>query len=460
MTAAASFSWADCEHCGFPTIHTTAEHEVMWERDDEQAWLDLIADALPVNDGDDFDDDYRDDHDDDPKPPARVVDHPARVVWLAGVERETAEHRERKARGHERAARRKRSAARLGGYSERYAAHKATWHFSRAKGQRERFDSVRGCEERTQLQIVCTACGLVAEHGTRCRIGIVCVSCRGKIASQRRHQFARARKAVLDKARLHGLLYPKRVGGHYSEKLLTLTVPHLAEHDVRTRIRYVLAAWPYFLKRVNQYLRERGEDRAEWLRHAEWTIGGRPGFPGDGQGHPHMHVWFFGPFLPHKREDDRLTEWWREALVRVGFAAERGSLAQRDALEWLRVRTDPVKNGKVDEGGGIVTEVIKYMTKDIIKPGVYVAPEVYARVYEELDGRRPLQASKGFMALGKEEVCCAECGAEKSYLVRLRREGEGEKYGPWMGSVEAHRAHALAQGPPPIAAPFTANEAS
>jgi hypothetical protein len=193
-------------------------------------------------------------------------------------------------------------------------------------------------------------------------------------------------------------------------------------------------------------LREHGEGRVEWLRHTEWTIGGRPGLPGDGRGHPHLHIWFFAPFLPHLAEDDRVTEWWREALVRVGFA-------QRDALDRLVIDLRPVRNGKVGEGGGIVTEVIKYMTKDIIKPGIYVAPEVYARVYEELDGRRPLQASRGFMALGKEEVCCVECGAKKSCLVRLRR--EGEVYGRWMGSIEAYRAHALAQGPPPIAAPAT-----
>ncbi|MGH7295875.1 MAG: hypothetical protein ACRELB_13110 [Polyangiaceae bacterium] len=314
---------------------------------------------------------------------------------------------------------------------------------SRAKGQRGRFDSVRGCEERTHLQIACTACGLVVEHGVRCRIGIVCVSCRGKIASQRRWQFARARNVVLEGALKRGLFSRSRVGGRHSEKLLTLTLPHLPEHHVRTRIDSVLAAWPYFLKQLNAYLRERGES-CEWLRHAEWTIGG------DGQGHPHLHVWFFGPFLPHLPHDDRVTAWWREALVRSGFHCAGGPLALREALNGLVVDLRAVRNGAVDDGGGIVTEVIKYMTKDMVKPGVYVPAETYARVYEAFDGRRPMQASKGFMALGKQEVCCVECGAEKSYLVRLRREGKGETYGPWMGTTEAHRAHALAQGPPPV----------
>ena len=158
------------------------------------------------------------------------------------------------------------------GFSKGYARHKTRWYESRAKGQRERFDSVRGCEERTQIQMVCTGCGLVAEHGTRCRIGIVCVSCRGKIASQRRGQFARARRVVLARARERGLLNPRRRGGRHSEKLLTVTLPHLPEHGVAQRIDFVLAAWPHFLKAMNAHLREIGQS-AEWLRHAEWTLG-------------------------------------------------------------------------------------------------------------------------------------------------------------------------------------------
>ena len=376
--------------------------------------------------------------DESPKASARIVEHPARAAWLAGVERETAEYREGRARGYERAARRKRDAAYADGYSEGYAKHKARWYLSRADGQRQRFDSVRGCEERTQIQIVCTACGLVAEHGTRCRIGIVCLTCRGKIASHRRGQFARARKVVLHRARERGLLNPKRRGGRHSEKLLTVTIPHLREHDVSQRIEFVRAAWPHFLKAMNAWLRDAGQS-AEWLRHVEWTLGK------DEQGHPHIHVWFFGPYLPR----ELAVDWWRDALVRGGFRCEDGALALREALEGLVVDLRAVSNGKVEEGGGIVTEVIKYMTKDIIKPGVYVAPETYARVYEALDGRRPMQASKGFMALGKEEVCCADCGAERSYLVRLRDVagddvagafGDSEpSWGPWRGRIEAQQ---------------------
>jgi hypothetical protein len=49
-----------------------------------------------------------------------------------------------------------------------------------------------------------------------------------------------------------------------------------------------------------------------------------------------------------------------------------------------------------------------------------VEPATYARVYESLDGRRPMQASRGFLALGKQEACCAECGAARAALTWAR----------------------------------------
>jgi len=429
--AVASFQLFDeliCDHCG-SYVHTTGEHEEAWEREAAEAWEEhaLAAWELwanePANESD-FDDEP------EAEPRSRVVDHPTKLRWLAGVERETEEHREARATGLERVGRRKKNAARLDGLSEREAQRRALWYTSRAKGQRERFESVRGCQQRVTMQVLCTECGSVAEQGARCRIGILCVSCRGKILQRQRMRFARARRAVLERARHRNLFSPFRLGGYYSEKLLTLTIPHLPEHDVSARIRFVLAAWPHFLKRMNAYLRERDAEHVEWLRHWEWTSGD------DGQGHPHMHVWFFGPFLPHKREDDRITAWWREALVRAGFPPAR--------LDWLVVDLRSVVNGGVDEGDGIVTEVCKYVTKDMIAPGLPVPPEVYGRVYEELDGRRPLQASRGFMALGDGETCCPECQATRSFLVRVKAK-DAETWSAWKGCPEAQRRWAERQ---------------
>ena len=183
---------------------------------------------------------------------------------------------------------------------------------------------------------------------------------------------------------------------------MTLTLPHLAEHGVAARIAYVQSAWAPFLKAMNASLRKRGET-AEWLRSAEWTPGS------DSQGHPHIHVWFFGPFVPQ----EQVTGWWREALVRAGFPGAH--------LDALLVHVCEVREGRVQEGAGIVTEVIKYMTKDLVAPGRYVDPDTYARVYEAFDRRRTLQASRGFMALADKPVSCRECGAEASLRVQVAK---------------------------------------
>jgi hypothetical protein len=100
-----------------------------------------------------------------------------------------------------------------------------------------------------------------------------------------------------------------------------------------------------------------------------------------------------------------------------------------------------VRRGRVYDRDGIVTEVVKYCTKDIVAPGKYVPPERYAEVYKSFDGKRRLQASRGFMALGDKPVRCADCGAERSYRVRVVerpewREGQTTRSPP--APVAAH----------------------
>jgi hypothetical protein len=80
----------------------------------------------------------------------------------------------------------------------------------------------------------------------------------------------------------------------------------------------------------------------------------------------------------------------------------------------------------------------------MIAPGLPVPPEVYGRVYEELDGRRPLQASRGFMALGDGETCCPECQATRSFLVRVKAK-DAETWSSWKGCPEAQRRWAERQ---------------
>jgi hypothetical protein len=72
-------------------------------------------------------------------------------------------------------------------------------------------------------------------------------------------------------------------------------------------------------------LRERGE-RTEWLRSVEWTLGS------DKQGPPHIHVWFFGPWLLHKRQrESNLADAPAELRERLEhYLAQSGEKAPSD----------------------------------------------------------------------------------------------------------------------------------
>jgi hypothetical protein len=130
-----------------------------------------------------------------------------------------------------------------------------------------------------------------------------------------RAKVASARNVVLDLAEWQGLLSPARPGGRWSEKLVTLTMPHLStdeddasdERAIKWRIRVILAAWRGFARSMNKRLAREGKgalrlgDRrcnAVWFRALEWTPAR------DRLGHPHMHLWFFGPY-PRRRGSSR-----------------------------------------------------------------------------------------------------------------------------------------------------------
>ncbi len=200
----------------------------------------------------------------------------------------------------------------------------------------------------------------------------------------------------LEQARARGLLFRWRKGGRYSEKLFTLTIPHHERDTVRGRIESVLSAWKYFLKSFNAWARSK-KFELEWVRVLEWTQGS------DNLGHPHLHVWIFSPYLPQ----DFLSAWWREALERAGLL-----LGDQEELLDVDIRA---------AGDDVADELIKYLCKDIGAGGEYVAPATFAEVYAALDGRRAMQGSSGFLALGDAPSRCRYCGASGSLRVRARQ---------------------------------------
>lgn len=271
------------------------------------------------------------------------------------------------------------------------------WYGDRERGQHQRIARVLSCGAET-LQISCQSCGAMHERAQGCRCGLLCVRCRGAIAAEKRGKFLAARSEVVAEARGAGRLNPRRRGGAYSDKFLTLTIPRLADDTIARRIERVLDVWPLFLKMLNRYFRERAIAHVEWFRVIEWTPG-----ESDGLGNPHLHVWLFAPYL----EQAMLKELWRHALLLHGCAPDDC----RHVIVDIRAMSD-VRGG--------AQELIKYLTKDIHANGQKVPAELYAEVFAALDGRRQTQASKGFMARARKAPQACECGAALPRRVRRK----------------------------------------
>jgi hypothetical protein len=237
---------------------------------------------------------------------------------------------------------------------------------------------------------------VVHEQRSGCRIGLLCVPCRGAIAAAKRRAFVRSREVAVEEAAQRGLFNPQRPRGRWSEKFVTLTIPHLCEQSIGERVQVACEAWKRLLRVLNRFWKERGVTSAEWLRVFEWT-------PGDDErGHPHFHLWVLSPWLPR----DELERWWREAIIEVTGDA---------TIERVIVDIREV------HGGGAERELIKYLTKDLTSDGEKLAPELYAAVYRALDGRRSTQASRGFMAKAEREPPRCECGCALPKRVQRKR---------------------------------------
>lgn len=311
------------------------------------------------------------------------------VNWLHELRDLTKVHREDRARHFDEGAKRKRAQARLRGAPEVSAQMDARWHVSRAEGQRKKIENVQACGSE-KLRITCQNCGAGHDRPGRCGNSLLCVPCRGALAAEKRRKFLLARLAVIAAAERRGLLNPRRHGGRYSEKFLTLTSPHLAGDSVASRIARTAEAWVSFRRWLKKYVKSRAAPTFEWFRVLEWTPGKSDDF-----GHPHLHLWVFSCYL----DFEVLRAAWRLALIKAGGLAEL-----------CRVVIVHIEEFDARGGRG-AQELIKYLTKDIDANGKKISPDVYAEVYKAFDGRRITQASRGFMALAEQEAMRCECGA-------------------------------------------------
>ena len=179
-------------------------------------------------------------------------------------------------------------------------ASAAKWHAGRAKGQRLRCQTVGHCGEGT-VRVQCP-CGDVVEAPIRCGTVRLCFSCMARRSHKNRRRWTRAYHAVRHQGQHAGRYSRSYPGGRWTDKHLVLTAPHVTIRNERgfvdeqqtayERVRVVLAAWRYFSRRLQRWQREHGRASVYFYRCFEWTIGA------DGLGHPHLHVWIHGPWLP------------------------------------------------------------------------------------------------------------------------------------------------------------------
>jgi hypothetical protein len=273
-----------------------------------------------------------------------------------------------------------------------------------------------------------------------------------------------------------GVLSKYRKGGRWSEKDFTLTLPDAhpslcGDDAVERRIDVLFDAWPLFLQRLNAHLRKHAfspksldEPLSEWpkalireqkvkkdclpkdalrrilrggvekpgaefgvrlltlrvanVRSFEWT----PGH--DGQGHPHFHVWFWGPFL----DTEKLREWWAESLTSCGVKVQPEELVHAYLREvkskWIvkevikgkdKYTTRRLKliSERADADGSHPFSYVEGWHVDFkAKHGGKDADALtQARVFMALEKRRTTQASFGFLGLGEQLCSCPSCSA-------------------------------------------------
>lgn len=368
------------------------------------------------------------------------------------------------------------------------------FHDRRAGGQRKRFDTLRGCGK--QMIAAKCSCGDKGKANPKgCGQGRLCGSCSERESQRRRRRFGEARGlALLDAVRnvpgrgaIAGTRAKFRRGGRYTDKMITLTIPHIdgpalysqaldidgqgdtrddaraaatrrilamGSDTVTLRISLVLEAWPLFQRRMRAHLKARGAGDhllAKFDRFFEWTPAS------DGQGHPHIHAWMFAPYLCR----EAVAAMWTDALRAVGVPmrtheeqcercgcahvlgarvwvqqmgdfderAVRELIAGRKAIELASFRT-------FDIGPNAQTYAGSWSLQDIAEQ---VDAETYAKVYCALEGRRLSQASRGFYSQVAPPSCPC-CGAMGSRSVEV-----------WSGADEERTRHWNETRGPPIA---------
>ena len=241
-------------------------------------------------------------------------------------------------------------------------------------------------------------------------------------------------------------------------------IPHI---NIQSDMAELPKAWPKFLQRIRDHLardrfypHERGPEciakectkcdmarelskQTKYVRVLEVTPGGN-GLEHDddlreAQGHCHMHLYWYGPYL----DQTLLAHWWGASLSEA-YQESVPTVETVEHLEaiddpkrvarltpWLRTRRGkhsnqlkrlwrPVVDVRACKGSArdISTELAKYLVKDGERDPSgqlqYVDPEWFAHAYEALAKRRSISASRYFWLLDPPEprsILCEDCGS-------------------------------------------------
>jgi hypothetical protein len=336
------------------------------------------------------------------------------------------------------------------------ADRKGEWHRRRAKGQRQRFARVRECATRVLLA-QCRECGDVRDPIVEtCDVRRACRRCADLAGLRNRARFGRARGRLYEEAERRGLYYPRRRGGAWSEKMLTLTAPHWSrtapltlpgvvdtrppgkhDHhptDVEARVAALFEAWTHFNRRWREHWKAAFEGmknppRVVVHRNFEWTPGD------DGQGHPHFHVWLFCPWVPAVL----VSQWWADSLRAAGVPLPEGEIARvkiqrfesldgREVRELMKGRgrealrlSRLVRKGAA-EGGSLEhapANAVDYCAGWSAPESLEGCPaSVHAALYRAIEPHRMTQASRGFFE-GEEDAECSECGSTRCFQIQF-----------------------------------------
>lgn len=250
------------------------------------------------------------------------------------------------------------------------------WHKVREKGQRERFSRVRRCGS-DRMRHWCGTCQRPGpDVALVCDQHRLCLECRRRRAHRFQRQMIAGMELVQADLERHQLNRPTKIradgslirGGEWTEKFLTLTLPHSG--DVAADVRELPKAWRRFWRSLQDHIAHdvlEGDKRPKREPTPRDKKRSRKGLPPidefvikmvagaehrelmrmnrfvrvievtegvDAKGHAHLHVYLVGPYV----DKYRLAHLWGSALSKPyqDLLVQAGAVAPLESsLGWV-----------------------------------------------------------------------------------------------------------------------------